>query len=63
MLETEWAIIIDFTKAQARAKAITTTINHEGAPRPAFIRASQNMVAAATPLDPPLTGRIRCIAS
>jgi hypothetical protein len=38
-LGTERAATIDFTKAQARARAITTTINHEGTSRPTFARA------------------------
>jgi hypothetical protein len=47
----ERAATIDFTKAQAQAKSIAVTINHEGTPHPTFVRASQNMAAAAAPLD------------
>jgi hypothetical protein len=50
-LGTERAATIDFTKAQARARAITTTINHEGTSRPTFARASQNVAAATVLLD------------
>jgi hypothetical protein len=43
--------IIDLTKAQARARAVGTSINHEGAPRPTFVRASQNVAAAVALLE------------
>jgi hypothetical protein len=39
-LEMERATTIDFTKAQARAKAVTAAINYEGAPCPTFARAN-----------------------
>jgi hypothetical protein len=44
-LEMEWATSIDFTKARAQARAVTTAVDHEGP------QASQNVVAAATLLD------------
>jgi hypothetical protein len=43
--------MVDFTKAQAQAREVTTAINHEGAPCPTFARASQNRATAATLLD------------
>jgi hypothetical protein len=50
-LWTERATTIDFTKARAQVRAIITAINHEGAPRPTFTKASQNVAAAAVLLD------------
>jgi hypothetical protein len=47
----ERANTIDFTKAQARARAIATAINHEDTPPPTFARASQNMDVAVVLLD------------
>jgi hypothetical protein len=44
-LEMERATSIDFTKARAQARAVTTAVDHEGP------QASQNVVAAATLLD------------
>jgi hypothetical protein len=43
VLRTERAATIDFTKAQAQAMPVVTTINCEGPPRPTFAKASQNM--------------------
>jgi hypothetical protein len=51
MLGMERAAIIEFIKAQARARAVTATINHEGMSHPTFAKASQNVAAAATLLD------------
>jgi hypothetical protein len=42
VLKKERTVMVDITKATA-----ITAINREGPPRPAFARASQNMVAAA----------------
>jgi hypothetical protein len=51
---------IEFTKLQARARAITAAIKHEGMSRPTFARSSQNMAEAAVLLDtlpaPPTDG-------
>jgi hypothetical protein len=47
-LEAERAIMVDLTNAQPQARDVTATINHEGVQRPAFARASQNVVATAT---------------
>jgi hypothetical protein len=47
----ERAAIIEFIKAQARARAVAATINHEGMSHPTFAKASQNVAAAATLLD------------
>jgi hypothetical protein len=49
--ETEWTTTINFTKARARAKSITATINYEGLPHPTFARASQNVALVAALLD------------
>jgi hypothetical protein len=45
------AATIDFTKAQAWARAVTATINNKGMPRPTFARASQNVATSAALLD------------
>jgi hypothetical protein len=42
---------IDFTKAQAQARAVAVAINHEGMLHPTFARASQNVATAATIFD------------
>jgi hypothetical protein len=47
----ERAATIDFTKVQARARAITATIIHKGTPHPTFARASQKVLAATMLLD------------
>jgi hypothetical protein len=47
----ERAATIDFAKARAQARDVTTTINREGMPHPTFVRASQNMAATASLLD------------
>jgi hypothetical protein len=46
-LEMERAMMVDLTKAQARAGAVTPAINRKGAPHPAFTRASQNVAIVA----------------
>jgi hypothetical protein len=43
--------MINLTKARAWARAITATINHEGAPCAAFTRVSQNVATTAALLD------------
>jgi hypothetical protein len=45
--------MVDLTSNRAWAKGVAPTISHEGGggQRPAFARASQNVVAAATLLD------------
>jgi hypothetical protein len=50
-LGMEHTATINFTKAWARARAVTTAINHEGTLHPTFARASQNMGMAAMLLD------------
>jgi hypothetical protein len=50
-LEMERPIMIDHTKAQARARVVATTINRERAPRPIFARASQRVATVAALLD------------
>jgi hypothetical protein len=47
----ERAPTIDFTKARARARAVTANINCEGTSRPTFTRASRNVAVAAMLLD------------
>jgi hypothetical protein len=47
----EQVVTVDLTKAQARARAVTTAFNREGVPRPTFIRANQNVATATTLLD------------
>jgi hypothetical protein len=47
----ERATTINFTKAQAWARTIATTINHEGMPCPSFARAIQNVAATMALLD------------
>jgi hypothetical protein len=47
----EWPATIDFTNAQARARSVTTTINHVRMPRPTFTWASQNVDVVAALLD------------
>jgi hypothetical protein len=44
---TERATTIDFTEAQAQARAIAATINHGGMLHRTFARASQNVAATA----------------
>jgi hypothetical protein len=39
--------MVDLTKTRARARAVATAINREGAPCPTFTRAIQNMAAVA----------------
>jgi hypothetical protein len=51
MLGIEHATAIEYTKAQALARAITATINQEGTPHPTFPRASQNVAATTMRLD------------
>jgi hypothetical protein len=50
-LGAERATTIDLTKARAWARAVSTTINHEGMSRPTFARASRNVATAAALLD------------
>jgi hypothetical protein len=50
-LGTEWAAAIDFTKAQARARAISIASNYEGMPHPTFAKATQNVAVAVALLD------------
>jgi hypothetical protein len=47
----EWDITVDLTNAQSWARDVTTVINHEGAQRPTFNRARQNVVTTAVLLD------------
>jgi hypothetical protein len=51
MLEMEQPFMINHAKPRAWVRAIVTAINLEGAPRPTFARASQNVAAVATLLD------------
>jgi hypothetical protein len=51
VLEAKQASTIDFSKAQAQARATAAAINHEGPLRPIFARVSQNMAAAVALLD------------
>jgi hypothetical protein len=51
MLAMERAATIDFAKAQAWARDNATAINHEGAPRPAFVRTGQSVATAVVLLD------------
>jgi hypothetical protein len=63
-LGTERAATIDYTKAQARARAVAIAINQEGMPHPTFPRASQNVAVAATILDTlsaPSTGGVSMV--
>jgi hypothetical protein len=48
-LEIEHPIMVDLTKA--RARAVAATINREGPPQPTFSRANENVVAAVALLD------------
>jgi hypothetical protein len=60
-LGMERAATIDYTKARARARAITVAINHEGTPHPTFPGASQNValvVALLVTLSAPSTDRV-----
>jgi hypothetical protein len=43
--------MVDLTTAQVGARDVTTPINHNRAPRPAFARDNQNMATAAMLLD------------
>jgi hypothetical protein len=44
--------MVDLATAQAHARDVAAAINCEGRQRPAFARASQNMVMVAMLLDP-----------
>jgi hypothetical protein len=48
-LEIDRAVTVDHTNAQARARDVVTTINHEGVPSPAFSRVILNVVVVAAP--------------
>jgi hypothetical protein len=52
VLETEWAVMVDLTKAWAWARAFATTIYREGLPHPTFAKASQNVVVVVALLNP-----------
>jgi hypothetical protein len=47
----ERAMMVDLTKAQARARAVAFAINHEAAPRPTITRVSHNVAMVAALLD------------
>jgi hypothetical protein len=51
VLGMEQAATIDFTKAQARARAVAAVINHEATPCPTFVKVSHNVVVVAALLD------------
>jgi hypothetical protein len=47
----ERAATVNFAKARARDRDVTTIINHEGMPHPTFAKASQNMAMTVVLLD------------